>query len=109
MEKIKTVLFDDEMSNNIVLENLLKKYCPLVEIVGIVTKRKEAVKLIKKLKPKLLFLDIEIDDGTGFDLLEELQLDFFKVIFITSHSEYAIKAFKYSAIDYVLKPIDIKK
>jgi len=108
MQKITAVIIDDEISNIILLENYLNKYCPLVDLIGEANTISSAVTLINTKKPKLIFLDIMLDEGTGFDVLEEVTHKDSKVIFVSSHNEYAIKAFKYSAIDYVLKPIEIE-
>lgn len=108
MKKINAVIIDDEISNIVLLESLLKKYCPLINIVGEANTKQEAIQLINTIKPRLIFMDIILDEGTGFDVLEEANYKKSKVIFVSSHNEYAIKAFKYSAIDYVLKPIEIE-
>jgi two-component system LytT family response regulator len=109
MEKINAVIIDDEIANTVLLEDLIDKFCPLITITGKATTRKEAKDLIDKIKPKLIFLDIELDEGTAFDLIEEINHKKSKIIFVTSHSDYAIKAFKYNAIDYVLKPVKVEQ
>lgn len=108
MKKINAVIIDDEISNIVLLESLLKKYCPLISIAGEANSKQDAIQLINNIKPKLIFMDIMLDEGTGFDVLEEVNHKESKVIFVSSHNEYAIKAFKYSAIDYVLKPIEVE-
>lgn len=109
MEKITAVIVDDEINNVDLLCHFLTKYCPLIEIVGKSTTKNEGIELVNQLKPKILFLDIMLDEGTGFDLLEDITFTETKVIFVTAFDKYAIKAFKYSAIDYLLKPIDIEE
>lgn len=109
MDKIDAVVIDDEKSNVILLERLILKYCPAINLVGSAFTREDAKHLIDLKKPKIIFLDIELDKGTGFDLIEELTHKKAKIIFVTSHSDYAIKAFKYNAIDYVLKPIEVSQ
>lgn len=77
-----------------------------VEVIGTATTLKEAQKQIKKLRPNLLFLDVHLDQGTAFDLLEVLEHDTFEIIFVTAYENNAIKAIKVGALDYILKPID---
>ena len=103
---MRAVLVDDDSSMRDTLKTLLHIYTPEVEIVGEASSVKDGVNTIKQLKPDLVLLDVELTDGTGFDLMSIYGEVDFKVIFVTGHDEYAIKAFKYSAIDYVLKPID---
>lgn len=100
---IKTILVDDERLAREGLKNLLKEF-PEVEIVGEAGNADEALDLIDKLKPQLMFLDIEMPEKSGFDLLEEL-IDTPCVVFTTAYNEFAIKAFEVNALDYLLKPI----
>jgi two-component system LytT family response regulator len=86
-------------------ENLLKEF-PNIEIVAIVNSISLAQEAIKNLQPQLVFLDIEMPGGTGFELLENFNPINFDIIFTTAYDQYAIKAIKYSALDYLLKPID---
>jgi two-component system LytT family response regulator len=88
------------------LRRLLENHCPGVELVGEAGNVAEAKELIKISDPDLLFLDIQLPDGDGFDLLRDLGNITFNIIFTTAYSEYAIKAFKYSTTHYLLKPID---
>lgn len=107
MQKIDAVVIDDEVDNTKILVHFIQKYCPLVNIVGEANTSVEAIALINRVKPKLIFLDIILDEGTGFDVLDEVSHKETKVIFVTSYDKFAIKAFKYNAIDYVLKPVEI--
>lgn len=91
------------------LTMLVKDFCPTVELVGKASTIEETEKLIKELEPDLVFLDIEIGTRTTFELLNKLEEIKFEIIFITAFEDYAIHAFKYMAIDYLLKPIDIKE
>ncbi|MFD0861660.1 LytR/AlgR family response regulator transcription factor [Sungkyunkwania multivorans] len=109
MEKIKAIVIDDEVNNVDLLVHFLEKYCPIVEIIGKATTSREGKVLIEELQPQLIFLDIMLDEGTGFELLEDVTFTKSKVIFVTAFDEFAIKAFKFSAIDYVLKPIEIEE
>ena len=108
MSKISTILVDDEVKNNELLNIYLDKYCPNIEIIGIATSVEDAINKINDLRPKLIFLDIVMHDGTGFDVLEGVQHNDFSVVFITAFQEYAVTAFKFNAIDFLLKPIDPK-
>jgi len=104
-KKIEAIIVDDDINNIELLNIYIKKCCPFVTVVGEACSIDDAVTLIKEKKPKLLFLDIVLEEGTGFDILEQLGNEDFKIIFVTSHDGFAVKAFKYSAIDYILKPV----
>lgn len=104
---IKAVLVDDEIDSLRVLERLLETYCPQVSVVGKADGVESAVQVIRTTTPDLVFLDIEMTQGNAFDLLSRLRPVNFRVIFVTAFGEYAIRAFKYSALDYLLKPVDI--
>jgi len=104
---IKTVVVDDEKKGRELLINVLKNYCTGIEVIGQAESANEAFDVISRKKPDLIFLDIEMPNGTGFDLLKMFEKISFHVIFTTAYDHYAIKAIKYSALDYLLKPIDI--
>lgn len=106
---IKGIIIDDEQNNITNLQRLLEKYCPEVTIVGTSSDANEGIALIKNNKPDLLFLDIQMPKKDGFQLLQELNLYDFEVIFVTAYSQYGIQAIKFSAIDYLLKPIDFEE
>jgi len=103
---IKALIVDDEKNSCEALQLLLEKSCPEVQVVGIANSGAEALQKIPGLRPQLVFLDIEMPNMNGFQLLEQLQKIDFELIFTTSYDQYAIKAFKFSAIDYLLKPVD---
>jgi two-component system LytT family response regulator len=105
-KEIRVVIVDDESGARDTLREMIATYCPNLTIVGEGQSVASGIKQIKKSKPDVLFLDIRMPDGTGFDLLEKIDSIDFSVVFLTAYDEYAIKAFKYSAIDYMLKPID---
>nr|WP_068892476.1 LytTR family DNA-binding domain-containing protein [Pedobacter panaciterrae] len=106
--KLKCILVDDEAKSRVNLQQLLAAYCPSVEVVGEAGSATEALKLISALKPDLLFLDIEMGDVSGFDMLKLLNgHQNFEVIFVTAFDKYGIQAVKACAIDYLLKPINI--
>lgn len=104
---IRTVLIDDETRSIRVLQRLLDTYCPQVSIVGTAEGVENAGELIRALKPDLAFLDIEMIQGNAFDLLNQLMPIQFQVIFVTAFDAYAVRAFKYSAVDYLLKPVNV--
>ncbi|MFI5149472.1 MAG: LytR/AlgR family response regulator transcription factor [Bacteroidia bacterium] len=103
---ISAVIIEDEKKSRELLESLVTKHCPDVQLLGSADSVESAVELIRKTKPRLIFLDIEMPDGSGFDLLKALGDLTFEVIFTTASDRYAINAIKYSALDYLLKPID---
>lgn len=107
--KIRSVIIDDEPGNIVTLSEMLKEYCPEVLLVGTALNPLLGFDLISNEKPQLVFLDIEMPYGNAFDLLDKLAPVDFEVVFITAFNEYAIKAFKYSAIDYILKPVNIEE
>ena len=104
--KKRAILIDDETKSRTALGSFLSKYCPTIEAVGEADGVVSGLEAIQNLKPDVVFLDIEMNDGTGFDLLERLSNVEFEVIFVTAFNQYAIKAFRYSAIDYLLKPVN---
>jgi two-component system, LytTR family, response regulator len=104
---IKAIHIEDEERNILLLDTLIKKHCSkIISLEGSAANIKDALLLIEKVKPQLVFLDIEIEGGNSFQLLDKIGEFNFQVIFITAFNNYAIKAFKYNAIDYLLKPID---
>ncbi|HFS67933.1 MAG TPA: response regulator transcription factor, partial [Flavobacteriia bacterium] len=103
---IKTLIIEDEINVREGLKKLLKIIAPNIKVIaetGFIT---EAIQIIKKEKPSLIFLDIELEDGSGFDILKQFETIYFKIIFTTAYNQYAINAFKFSATDYLLKPIN---
>lgn len=106
---INAIIIDDEARWIENLESQLKAYCPFVNIVCQCQSSIAGLEAIKKLKPDLVFLDIEMPGMTGFELLEQLNEISFAVIFTTCYDYYAIKAIRFSALDYLLKPIDHKE
>lgn len=103
---IRAVIIDDEPHAAQVLQILLEKHCPGVIVEAVCHAAKEADKLVRTIKPQLVFLDIEMPHMNGFELLEKLAPVNFQVIFTTSYDQYAIKAIRFSALDYLLKPVD---
>jgi two-component system LytT family response regulator len=107
MNQIKVILIDDEPDNIRTLELLIGKYCPEVIIQAVFSDSKAALKALPKTDYDLLLLDVEMPDMTGFDLLKKLSKYPKGLIFVTAHSTYAVKAFKFNALDYLLKPVDV--
>jgi two-component system LytT family response regulator len=103
----KAVIVDDELDAIESVKLLLNENFPNIEIAGTAQSVTQALEIIPEVLPDIVFLDIEMPDGKGFDVLEHIQNRNFSVIFITAYNQYAIKAFKFSATDYILKPIDI--
>lgn len=103
--KVRTLLIDDDISLLLLLENLLKNNFPNIEIIGKAKTVKEGIELIDTLEPDLIFLDIEFPDGDGFTILDSVSFNKFETIFVSSHDQFAMKAFEYSALHYLRKPI----
>lgn len=103
----KAIIVEDELHSWQFLKNIIAEYCKQIDIVAIANNVVEGVAAISQHKPDIVFLDIEMQTGTGFDLLQQFQKPDFEVIFTTAYDHYALKAIKFSAVDYLLKPIDI--
>lgn len=108
MKEIRTIIVDDESNSIEHLLRLLNAYCPHVQVIGTAGRVADAVGIIDRLQPDLVFLDITMPDGDGFEVLEQVKNKSFEVIFITASDQYAIRAFDFSAIHYLLKPIDFR-
>ncbi|WP_053991649.1 LytTR family DNA-binding domain-containing protein [Mangrovimonas sp. TPBH4] len=106
MDSIKALIVEDNSFMATVLTDLLEQRHRNVVIAGVANNGCNALKFITKQEPDIVFLDIELPDMTGFEMLSQLQSIPFKIIFTTAHSQYAIKAFRFNALDYLVKPID---
>ena len=106
---IRALLVDDSPGSLRTLRNLLKRYCPQVEVVGEALSAGDGYEKVLTLQPDLLFLDIEMPGGSGFDLLEMAIDCAFEVIFVTAFDHYALEAIRHCALDYVLKPVGHKR
>jgi len=102
---MKAVVIEDHPEISRELVDLIARHCPDITLTGTASNVVSAAKLVREMQPDLLFLDIELPDGTGFDLLDILDQPM-KVIFITGSDTYALRAFRYAALDYLLKPVD---
>jgi two-component system, LytTR family, response regulator len=103
---IRTILVDDEPRGLSSLKKLLELNCPEIKIIHECLDANSAIENILTLEPELVFLDIAMPEKTGFDLLNELSPVPFEIIFVTAHNEFTVQAFRYSAVDYLLKPVD---
>lgn len=106
---IRAILIDDEIFNLENLQTLLEKHCPQVTIIATAQNIDDALDAVVKHSPNLLFLDIQMGNKTGFDVLKQLPTRNFEVVFITAFDQYGIQAVKFAALDYLLKPIDIEE
>jgi two-component system LytT family response regulator len=107
MPPLKAIIIDDEPNAVTVLEVLLKTYCPNITIAGATNQSPEGVKMIREHTPDVVFLDIEMPQLNGFQVLDLVADIHFSLIFTTAYDQYALRAFKHSAIDYLMKPIDV--
>lgn len=103
----KAVIIDDEINNRELLQQLLLTYCDYIDLVGQAVDVESGIQLIKDKSPEIIFLDVVMPGGDGFQILDAFEKINFKVIFVTSYDQYAIKAIRYAALDYLLKPIDV--
>ncbi|MFZ1677831.1 MAG: LytTR family DNA-binding domain-containing protein [Saprospiraceae bacterium] len=106
---ITAIIIDDESKGRNALKQKLKEYCPQVELLGEAENGGEGLRLIEQHNPVIVFLDIEMPMMNGFEMLQNLPAKNFHLIFTTAYDQYAIKAIKYAAFDYLLKPIDIEE
>ncbi|MBB4034711.1 two-component system LytT family response regulator [Dysgonomonas hofstadii] len=109
LQRIKSVIVEDESAAREALKNYLAKYCPQIELVGEAHNCKEAIPLLHDLEPQLVFLDVEMPFGNAFDVLEGCKDLYFETIFVTAFSEYSLRALNQSAAYYLLKPISIEE
>lgn len=108
-ETIPCVIIDDDPFIRDLLVDKLMQHFPEIRVIGLAKSGKEGLEMLKSFQPKLVFLDVEMNDMTGFELLSQLSEIKFKTIFITSYRHYAIKAIRFNALDYLLKPFDLEE
>ncbi|MFT6334721.1 MAG: two-component system LytT family response regulator [Saprospiraceae bacterium] len=101
---VRVVIIENEVDAQSLLSSIIQEYCPSLELVGMAKNINDGLSLIENTRPDLVFIDIEIDGGTSFQLLDKLVHMSFKIIFTTAYDQHALKAFKYGAVDYLLKP-----
>ncbi len=104
---LRAVIIDDEPKGRSILRQLLALHAPQLSIIGIAANADEGLKIIDTHKPDVVFLDVEMPGKSGFELLRELNVIDFKVVFVSAHNHYSLKAIKFHAFDYLLKPIDL--
>ncbi|MES2799788.1 MAG: response regulator [Bacteroidota bacterium] len=109
MNKLKAILVDDEEGARDVLSNLLLRFCPEIELLAKCSNVLEAVDEIKRLDPDVVFLDIEMPNYAGYEIVNFFDEVKFDIVFVTAYDQYALRAFEIAAIDYLLKPIDIER
>lgn len=107
--KYTAFIVEDETRSRELLQNLVEEFCPELQVLGSAATVEDAVKAIHQFQPQLVFLDIELHPGTGFEILQRTDGSTFQVIFTTAYDHYAIRAIKFSALDYLLKPIDVQE
>jgi len=107
MKKLRTIIVEDNLTNQEHLSHLIREYCLDVEIIGMASTVEEAIQKIRDHLPELIFLDVELPDGSGFDILNYFKPVSFKVIFFTGHLKYAYQAIKFHAVDFLFKPVQI--
>ena len=103
---IRGIIVEDEKHSRETLRGMLDRYCKNVDVIAEAESYRSGLQVIKEHHPDVVFLDIQMPDGSGFRMLEELEEVNFEIIFTTAFDQFAIKAIKYSALDYLLKPID---
>lgn len=108
-KRLKTLIIDDEQDAVSFIHSIIKEYCPVLEVTGTANDVVEGIELVREKHPDLVLLDVEMPHGSGFDLLAQFPDKTFDVVFITAFNHYAIKAIKFSAVDYILKPININE
>ena len=106
---LKVVIIDDEPDAVQFIQGIIEEYCPGLKITGTANSARDGVTVITQTQPDLVFLDVQMPHGTGFDLLSSFPKKTFDVIFITAFNHYAIQAIKFSAVDYILKPVNISE
>jgi two-component system, LytTR family, response regulator len=109
LNKLRAILVDDEESARDVLQNLLLRFCPDVELIAKCDNITQAVEVINKEHPDLVFLDIEMPNFAGYEIVKFFKEIRFEIIFVTAYDQYAVRAFEIAAIDYLLKPVDIER
>ncbi len=105
---LKALIIDDEAGARITLQKLIEMHCPTLTVVGNAENVPEGVKAIHRLKPDVVFLDIEMPEYNGFELLDFFSEISFEIVFVTAYSQYALRAFEVAAVDYLLKPVEVE-
>src|ERR1700744_2616595 len=106
---LKAIIIDDELKGRIALRQKIADYCQGVEVVGEAATGEEGMEAIRRFEPQVVFLDIEMPGMDGFEMLRAIEQKNFHLIFTTAYDQYALKAFRFAAFDYLLKPVDIEE
>ena len=106
---LKAIIIDDEQKGRMALRQKIADYCPDLEVIAEAASGQEGLDAIRRLEPQLVFLDIEMPGMDGFEMLREIENKNFHLIFTTAYDQYALKAFRFAAFDYLLKPVDIEE
>jgi two-component system LytT family response regulator len=106
---LRVVIIDDEPDAVKFIQGIISEYCPNLEVAGTANSARDGISVINQARPDLVFLDVQMPHGSGFDLLTSFPEKTFDVIFITAYNHYAIQAIKFSAVDYILKPVNISE
>lgn len=109
LQKIRSVIVEDESAAREALKSYLSKYCPQIEVIGEAHNSREAIAILHDLQPQLVFLDVEMPFGNAFDVLDDCKDIYFETIFVTAFSEYSLRALNQSAAYYLLKPLSIEE
>lgn len=107
MKKLEVVVVDDEVKSAKLLVHFITTHCPTLQVAGIAHSLNDGIRLINQLRPKVIFLDIVLDNSTSFDILDSLSYSEYRIVFVTAYDQFALKAFNYNTLDYILKPISI--
>jgi two-component system LytT family response regulator len=107
MTVLKTIIVEDNKIDQKLLVHALEQHCEKVHIIGVADNKEKAIKMIEEHSPDLVFLDVQLPDGNGFDILNHFVPTTFKIIFVTGHQEYAYKAIKFQAVDFLVKPLNV--
>lgn len=108
MKTFTAVIIDDEVNNLVILRHFINKFCLNIEIIGEADSVSSGIDIINIKKPDILFLDIKLKNNNVYEILDEIDFTEYEIVFVTAYDEFAFKAFKYNAVDYVLKPISIE-
>ncbi len=103
---MKVLIIDDEFQSRKLIAKMLSLFFPAIDVAGEASTLQEAIAAVESVQPQLIFLDVQMNTENGFDLLDKVTGFHFEIIFITAHNEFAVKAFRYNALDYLMKPID---
>ncbi|MES2864245.1 MAG: LytTR family DNA-binding domain-containing protein [Bacteroidota bacterium] len=108
MKKYNAIIVDDEDNNLLLIKHFISKFCPNIDVIDEASSVESAINSIETNQPNILYLDIQLNSSNAFEILDQIDFSEIEVIFITAFDEYALKAFKYNAVDYLMKPLSIE-